>query len=170
MKVIFLDFDGVLNSAASFHMELRVPREQRKCPVNETLCRVCCSNLQFVIDQTPGVKIVLSTTWRELFDMDWLRAKLLEYGVDGTLVIDRTPSSFRSRGHEIEEWLMDHPEVHDFVIIDDNDDGISSRYGKPGLNASNFVQTSWLSGMDLSHALRAIKVLGGDDDMHKLPL
>lgn len=172
MKVIFLDFDGVLNSAASFILNLRKTKAQRNdIPVNEILCHVCCSNLQYIIDKTPGVKIVLSTTWRELYDMDWLKAKLAEFGIDSTLVIDRTPTLFKGRGYEIQKWLDDHPEVQDqFVVLDDNDDRIAEVFGMSGLPTSNFVQTKWRSGLQIDEALIAIKILGGHGDGRDIPL
>ena len=56
MKVIFLDFDGVLNSQGSFVLEDRIRkdnirRQNVKGKVNETLCHVCTSNFQLVLDQ-----------------------------------------------------------------------------------------------------------------------
>src|SRR5574337_1246935 len=98
MKVIFLDFDGVLNSAASFLMEDRKRRGKGRRhresfePVNQTLCHVCTSNFKYVLDKVPDVKIVISSTWRECYDMDWLKAKLESYGIDPKRVIDKTPS------------------------------------------------------------------------------
>ncbi len=47
MKVIFLDFDGVLNSEASFRMEIR----RKNNRVSDTLNPVACSNLQYILEQ-----------------------------------------------------------------------------------------------------------------------
>lgn len=141
MKVIFLDFDGVLNSEGSFLYEYnrRHRRRERhlKGQVMETLCNVCCANLQEILYRYPTAKIVLSTTWRELFDMDWLRKKLESYHVDSSKVIDKTPRDWGgNRGIEIQLWLNRHPEVTEYIIIDDNDWGIKDIHG-----AYRFVKT-----------------------------
>lgn len=166
MKVIFLDFDGVLNSQGSFlyeHNRRERDAERSKQPgekgisgpVNETLCNVCTANFQHVLEQYPEVKIVLSTTWRTMFDLDWLKAKLASYGIDSDRVIDKTPDlMFKGRGHEIQQWLDAHPEVTHYVAIDDNDDAISFIHGE-----DRFVHTTWEGGMDFNHARQLIHKL-----------
>lgn len=165
MKVIFLDFDGVLNSAASFVYETRLrkkhPQTTKKLPpVNQTLCKICTSNFIEILDAAPDAKIVISSSWRELFTLDWLKKKLEEYGIDGTRVIDRTPSSFSGdRGREIESWMDDHPEVEKYVILDDN--WIGPPYQDNDLSSTNFVKTTWPVGLTLDKTFEAIKILGG---------
>src|ERR1700722_13054155 len=107
MKVIFLDFDGVLNSQTSFLYEdnrRRVHKEQGvKGPVNQTLSHQQCAAFQYVLNQYPEVKVVLSTTWRNLYDMEWLKAKLAEYNIDSSRLIGKTPEEFSgNRGIEIQ--------------------------------------------------------------------
>lgn len=166
MKVIFLDFDGVLNSQGSFlfeHNERKRFAEKSKVdgekgpkgPVNESLCHVCTSNFQFVLEQYKEVKIVISSTWRELFSIDWLKEKLASYHIDSSRVIGITPSAWGNyRGAEIKMWLNEHPEVTHYVIIDDNDDGLTENHG-----ASRFVKTSWEGGMTFAHAEELIEKL-----------
>lgn len=158
MKVIFLDFDGVLNSQASFIMETRKRLNKKKasklCPVNETLCEVYCSNLQYILEKVPDANIVISSTWRSIFDLDWLKDKLTSYGVDSSKVIDKTPETFgRARGREIQMWLDDHKEVKEFVIIDDNHIG--------GDFEHEIVFTEWNVGLTLNHARKAVEILSG---------
>lgn len=174
MKVIFLDFDGVLNSAASFVYEKRVrkarPETDDLGPVNQTLCKVCTSNFQHILDEVPDAKIVISSTWRQLFDLEWLEDKLAEYGIDSSRVIDKTPSMYgRERGREIESWLEDHPEVTQFVILDDN--YIGPPYQDNHVDTGpNFVKSTWNVGLTLSLAVEAVKILGGKDRSWKLGL
>lgn len=181
MKVIFLDFDGVLNSAASFLMEDRKRRGKGKrhrqsfCPVNETLCNVCTSNFKYLLDKVQDAKIVISSSWREYYDLDWLRAKLESYGIDPKRVIDKTPSlkvqemygtaTYQNRSDEIGDWLDKHPEVEKFVILDDNLLG-GSRF----CIGVDFVKTRWNVGMTLEHALEAIRLLTGKQMGHELHL
>lgn len=180
MKVIFLDFDGVLNSAASFLLEERIRKENKifddLCPVNETLCRVCTSNFRHILDEVQDAKIVISSTWRELFDIPWLQEKLASYGIDKDRVIGVTPvvrpprmSMSVERGQEIKAWLDQHPEITKFVIIDDNN------IGKPfqqlgDLDGPNFVRTHWNTGLTLSKAVEAVKILGGKNRSMRLGL
>lgn len=178
MKIIFLDFDGVLNSAASFLLEKRKRsgkgRKHREsfCPVNETLCHVCTSNFKHILDEVQEANIVISSTWRNLFDLDWLRAKLEEYGIDGKRVIDKTPDITRmgsQRGEEIQEWLAAHPEVTTYVIIDDNYIGPPFQ-ANPFAETSNIVKTTWNVGLTLPLAIEAVKILGGKDRSYRLHL
>lgn len=166
MKVIFLDFDGVLNSAASFVMETRIRKDLPKgslCPVNQTLSNVCCSNLQYILEAVPSAKIVISSAWRTMFELDWLKAKLASYGIDSTRVVDATPHSFSGpRGREIQQWLEAHPQVKEFVILDDN-------YIGGGFTEKEIVTTTWTVGLTLTHALQAIKILGEEGTGDDLP-
>lgn len=166
MKVIFLDFDGVLNSQGSFlYEDNRRKRDAKRSkkngekgisgPVNETLCNVCTANFQFVLDQYKDVKIVLSTTWRTMFPMDWLKAKLQSYHIDSSRIIDKTPEHRMTgdRGQEISAWLDAHPEVTHYIVIDDNDWGISPLHG------DRFVKTTWEGGFTTAHAAEACEKL-----------
>jgi len=160
MKVIFLDFDGVLNSQTSFLYESDRRKKHKeqgvKGPVNETLSPHCCAAFQHVLNQYPDVKIVISSTWRELFSLDWLREKLASYHIDSSRVIDRTPKDHGSgnRGYEIAWWLNEHPEVTHYAVIDDNTWGIPEVHGR-----DRFVQTDWDRGMGISHAVELIDKL-----------
>jgi HAD domain in Swiss Army Knife RNA repair proteins len=119
MKIIFLDFDGVLNSEAS------VRRERRRKAINiaNKLSEISCSNLQYILEQDAAVKIVISSTWRQLHTMQELKNILNSYGVDPSRVIDKTPAVFsRDRAHEINLWLEKHPNLTIGVILDDDND------------------------------------------------
>jgi hypothetical protein len=170
MKVIFLDFDGVLNSKASFIVEERIRRslgniskEKKKemgiSKVGETLCHVCCSNFQLILEHFPEVKIVISSTWRGGYTLDWLKEKLTSYGIDSSRVIDKTPIIHGAdRGHEIRTWLSEHPDVKKFVIIDDDVIG-------DGFN-EEIVVTTWNVGLTLDHANAVLKVLGSKSSLN----
>lgn len=152
--VLFLDFDGVLNSEASFRWEIR----KKTAQVNNTLSPIACSNLQYVLDKCPELKIVISSTWRLLHTMDELKAKLAEYGVDSSRVIDQTPNTFsRHRGREIGMWLEDHPEVERFVVLDDDRDAHVFDDGNPdNPQRSLSVQTDWFDGLLIGDAYRIV--------------
>lgn len=100
----------------------------------------------------PGTKIVISSTWREIFNLDWLKAKLASYHIDCKHVIDKTPAiPSGNRGLEIAMWLEAHPEVDHYIIIDDNDFGISDYHPQ-----DKVVKTSWDTGFTTKHLEEAI--------------
>lgn len=123
MDVIFLDIDGVLNDEETYKTE-RGP--EGYTGVDEKYIR----NLKYLVNNT-GAEIVLSSDWRDEWhhngehgaDMKYLLAKLGKYGLT---IKDKTPGhvkgkGFSGRGREIAEYLNSHPEVENYVILDDND-------------------------------------------------
>ena len=90
-----------------------------------------------------------------MFSLDWLKAKLESYHISSNRVIDKTPEHRLTgdRGQEISAWLDQHPEVTHYIVIDDNDWGISPLHG------DRFVKTTWESGMTFQHAVEAIEKL-----------
>ena len=108
MKVVFLDFDGVLNSE----------RYVRNC--GEYGVIIDPSRMQLlkqIIDAT-GAKIVLSTSWRE----HWTKTgteinEIFEaYQLE---IFDKTPKLGGRREQEIEAWLDRVSNVENFIVLDD---------------------------------------------------
>src|SRR5258708_7741734 len=119
MKVIFLDFDGVLNSEASFRYENRRKAQN----VSGTLSPIACSNLQYILEQDSSVKLVISSTWRKIHTMVELQNILGAYGVNGARVVGKTPMTLTAnRANEINMWLEENPNVTMAVILDDDSD------------------------------------------------
>ena len=115
MKIIFLDFDGVLNKFSDTESLLYLSKE-------------CVGNLNTLIERS-GAKIVISSCWRAHHPMEDLKQILINAGfkyVDH--IIGVTPDLIYEprktcRGEEISKWLKESNEnVESFVIIDDDDD------------------------------------------------
>ena len=70
--------------------------------------------LNIAINETK-VKIVLTSSWRYTRNAQELRKLLSEYGIS----TDSTPFIQNERGLEIKQYLYEHPDVEDFVIVDD---------------------------------------------------
>jgi hypothetical protein len=106
MKVIFLDIDGVLNSANT--------PNPRKFPyiVDPKLLK----RFKRLLQRT-GAKVVLSSTWR--YDPAGIFSAK-HWGIPFIDVIPDMPK--RPRRDEVLAWLKAHPKVKRFVIIDDEDD------------------------------------------------
>ena len=154
MKVIFLDIDGVLNSAV--YQEECGGREASN--VDDTRLPL----LNRIVEET-GAVIVLSSSWRRLWHSNpALRApgwkavgeSFARFGVE---VFDRTPDyAGNNRDREVRDWLTAHGgEVESFVILDDYG------YGWGDLS-DRLVQTSYYRGRGLTedHVKAAIALLG----------
>jgi K+/H+ antiporter YhaU regulatory subunit KhtT len=162
MKVIFLDFDGVLNSEASFRYEAR--RKSNRIP--DSLSDVCCSNLQYILEQAADVKLVISSTWRKMHTMEELRNFLNGRFVNGSRIVSKTPSVFSGhRGHEIKLWLQENPNVTQYVILDDDNDAITALYneeGKEDDKRGHFFQTTPEDGLLFKQAKQIAKLFRGE--------
>jgi hypothetical protein len=179
-RVVFLDVDGVLNSEAF----LRKLEEQHRAlghadpvrPKRETTCE--CFKLYHQIDrdaiarlnrlvEVTSAKIVISSSWRKLFDPPELHRILSEHGLVAE-IIGETPdgahdSEMREalghidrifRGHEIDYWLKTHPEVDRFVILDDGSD--------MAMHKNRHVQTDCEEGLLDEHVELAIRMMAWD--------
>lgn len=102
MRVLFLDFDGVLHPATSIG------------PLSTHWCWLPV--LAEILAPHDNVRIVVHSTWREDHNVDELRELL--FGV-GERVIGSTPEG--GRLESIERWLEEHPDVTDYRILDDDE-------------------------------------------------
>ncbi len=165
MKIIFLDFDGVLNSLQSFKYWDKKRNQQdwekdlRDAQVSlleymaDEFCPICVNNVEELIIRTPGVKIVVSSSWRVGRTIEDLKQILKFSPTIGDAIIDVTESLHSKRGNEIQKWLDEHPEVTDYVILDDDSDMLDSQQ-------KNFVKTAFMHGFQYGDMLWALRVLG----------
>lgn len=118
MRVVFLDYDGVVNTPmwdeSGEHCRFAFPQDNK---VNNFQC------VQWVSEfcQKYGYDIVVSSTWR--FDENYKEC-LVNGGLrSGINIIGKTcdlPN--QTRGDEIKKYLSEHPEITDFLIFDDEAD------------------------------------------------
>lgn len=147
--MIFLDFDGVLNSDkyvrnyGSFGLIIDSSR---------------MTLLKQIVDATDA-KIVLSTSWREHWgmvesDCDNIGIEINQIFRKYELeVFDKTPQLNFKREQEILQWLKDYPSVTNFVILDD-------RFINHKLLNDHFVWTSNLrDGLNEEDVKKAITIL-----------
>ena len=149
MKVLFLDFDGVLNSE----------RYVRNCGEYGVIIDKSRMQLLRQIIESTGAQIVLSTSWREY----WSKGEKLEHTVGaqiddifkehGLEIFDKTPKLGGRREEEIESWLNDFSNVENFVILDD-------RFLYAEFMKGHFVKTAnYLEGLDEENVALAIEIL-----------
>lgn len=110
MKIIFLDIDGVLNSDEYFEKikELNIHGIESEIDTNKIKL------LKKAIDETKA-KVVLISSWRYTRRAKELKEMLACYEI----YVDLTPFINHKRGLEIKKWLLDHPNVEEYVILDD---------------------------------------------------
>ena len=149
MKVIFLDFDGVIT-----------------IPPRWTINIDKLKNLEQIIDATDA-KIVVSSSWRSSTiertknlilnhddynsinsEMKWF----IDNIYDVTPFVSDDKYKGNGRGGEIQTWLDAHPEVENYVILDDDSDMMISQL-------YHFIQTDWSFGLTEREVQIAIAVL-----------
>lgn len=149
MKIIFLDFDGVITIPPKWY-------------INADKIKY----IKHIVDTT-GAKIVVSSSWRRenvketINDMIGKtkrcpKNKMLYWLIDNIYDVTSWFSDKKyngtGRGGEIQTWLDKHPEVDNYVIIDDDGDMLDSQL-------YHFVQTNYEDGITEIETTRAIKVL-----------
>jgi hypothetical protein len=151
MKILFLDFDGVLNSWRYFKdahtagRTLQTPQDQIDPKAVRWLNEIFLKT---------GCHVVVSSTWRRLHRMPDLRGWLKQAGFTGA-VIDRTPSiNDVDRGVEIDAWLKAHVRlpVESFAILDDGSDMAP--------HMDKLVLVDARKGLKPKHADAAVALLG----------
>ena len=166
MNILFLDVDGVLNSERSFlagaargkQYELDNPHDPYWLKITTcTIDPVACDIVNRVC-QKCDVKIVVSSTHRKHFPDNEQKLSLMKdyfatLGIDPELIIGWTESLHTIRGIEIKEWLDRHPDVINYVILDDSSDMMPEQMeffvrcdGKVGVSSENYFQMMKLFG------------------------
>ena len=146
MKILFLDVDGVLNNVNSSVGEMFPVEPYAVLLVDR-------------IVQATGCQVVLSSSWRHM--PDW--RDVLKKAAPSIELLDRTPryssstkykidESALCRGHNIQDWLDEHPEVERYAIVDDSADMLKEQ-------VPNFFKTSWSTGLTDEIALGIINHL-----------
>lgn len=150
MKVIFLDFDGVLNNA-----------EYRNSVPNYYSNFIDESRMPFlkqIIEET-GAVIVLTTTWRMYWDKCEFQVSEDTQKINnifdkyGLTIYSKTDTFDENRNFEISLWLCRN-EVENYVILDD----IDFRWSEE--NRKHFVKTDdGNQGLDEQTTNLAIRIL-----------
>lgn len=110
-RIIFLDIDDVMQSLRTTVATRSVGRIETKLkhldPIAIKMIRDICERFD--------VKIVVSSTWR-------LGATVEDFHFFDLPIIDLTCYTGKIRGYDIEAWLLCHPEVTTYAIVDDSSD------------------------------------------------
>ncbi len=153
MKIVFLDFDGVLSDETTRGGGLNPERVK-------------------LLNDLKGVKFVVTSTWRLNNDKEACTKILQDLGFEGE-VFDITPSvisgRWRYRGIEIKQWIDDacksgiieEPSwvYDDYVILDDDSDMLYEQ-------RNNFILVDGCSGITRNtiHVIkRKLKLFGHEN-------
>jgi hypothetical protein len=131
MRVLFLDVDGVLNCNDDFTEDSGI------WVINDQMFM----RLKIILDRT-SCKVVLTSSWRfSPQGLAKISGKLQNISHD---IFDVTPLKDEiNRELEIGAWLLDHPEVTSWVVVDD--------WHKADLNDGSFIRTHADEGLTDHH-------------------
>lgn len=104
MKVIFVDVDGVLNSDDFIDSV----KGKQDIDIKTVLL------LKRAIEET-GAKIVMDTSFRYTQSFLKVQEMLLQNGI----MFDKTPFIDNERGKEIKQYLSEHRNIEDYILLDD---------------------------------------------------
>ena len=161
-KIVFLDIDGVLNSADYFD-------QAKNCKGYSEINPEQVKLLKEIVDRT-GADIVLSSTWRDLAQREnepehpmytYLTDTLKEYGME---IIDHTPHIGQDRPKEIKAWL-DNQQDKDIRFVSLDDDFPKHKYDEAGIGDC-LVRTSFYEkygGLRQEHVEKAVEILNRED-------
>lgn len=148
-KVIFLDFDGPVIPGRAWYLN---NRNHKNCDEDYNRHKPSTWSMSFfdqcavaflleLMDET-SIKLVISSSWRRLGE-DSVKRILELNGISWSYVHPSwtTPISGTSRTERILEWLKKHPEVDEYVAIDDEKLGLGE----------NLIHVSLWDGMQWEH-------------------
>ncbi|MDE6721513.1 MAG: hypothetical protein K2J84_05125 [Bacteroidaceae bacterium] len=153
MKIIFLDFDGVMNTAYYNHV-----LSKKGLSGNDSFGTAfdpnCIRNLKKITDET-NADIVISSSWKHFMTYKDFCDMWKYRGLPGFVTdVTPTPAVRRNRGDEIDAWLNECDVECQYVIIDDLDGNNFNEHQLPRLLVVNPY-----NGIDEDIAERAIVLL-----------
>lgn len=146
-KVIFLDIDGVLNRYAFLGAPSTINSIEPEL----------AGRLNKILLFT-GAKLIISSTWRHLilnghYDIHGFGHMLRTHGITAANVAGTTADDAVNRGRQIRNWLRANIPWPNYVILDDDDEGMS-------YHEHRFIKIDAREGLQDRHVEKAIEILG----------
>ena len=128
MNVIFLDFDGVLNTLSEFTLsaEEKLINKEKRIKILSEICKKY--NCKIVIEAS--IKQFIDEDTLKT-DVDWVNEIFDLFKKYDIKCIGRTPEVKKKindyssypiwKEYEIRKYLFNHPEIDHYVVIDDDD-------------------------------------------------
>lgn len=123
VKYILLDIDGVLATDNQFMMNSRnfhINNEwARELGVPYPFDKKCVKVFNEIL-QTTDAEIILSSDWRKFWSLENLDIIFKNNGIiKSPIGTTRITLSYRERSSELKEWVENHPEIENWIILDD---------------------------------------------------
>ena len=146
--IVFLDIDGVLNSAHFFYKANKFERNNLRSQLDPE----AIAYLNEIYDWN----FVLSSTWRKFYKIDEMNEMLHGLGFYGT-ISDYTPVldwQGSLRGNEIRQFLRNHKldDRDDYIIFDDDSDMLLCQ-------KDHFIHVDGYFGLGPNHVYRAKRAI-----------
>ena len=166
-RVLFIDFDGVLNTE-NYQAQLRKEGKPQWDDFGQLFDPEAVDNLKMILDAVPNLLLVINSSWKleglkrmnDLWEKRSLPGKV--YGVTPDYVpslanIDLSNFDnielLAGKGNEVKQWLADNASGHcKYVILDDVPDFLLEQ-------ESHLICTNPKLGITKEDALRAISLL-----------
>jgi len=149
MKVIFLDIDGVLNIMSGSYYSHNLEYDGHKIEFH------LLKRLEFLIERTDAM-VVISSSWGNEDFVDYINNYHNFKYLDN--IIDRTPRNKHTRGEQIADWLREHSDVTNYVILEDE---ISDVVNNDELKHNRVIEVDMYEGLSHINVMDAIKKLNG---------
>jgi hypothetical protein len=153
MKIIFLDIDGVLNSMEFIQHQEKTIDDNLGYIDEQAIKRLA------KIVQATQAQIVLSSSWRSMFDddmqpqFDAAKDLVTAFKKYQLKLMSKTSHLNSKRGAEVRDWLAQHPAVQQFVILDD------APFPDWNNLTPHWIQTDWRTGLTEVDVKQAIMML-----------
>ena len=155
--IFFLDMDGVLNTS---RVATSKPDDQAISLYGhiDPICVDYINRWAEIIDKSYGeeTRIVMSSTWR-VSHSDYSTVDMMLSGMGVSPPAHRDFGTRRTamtvngvtdiRGFQIRDWLLEHPEEPNWIIIDDDGDMMDEQNHR-------FIQTHYRDGILFKHHLQ----------------
>lgn len=166
-KILFLDFDGVLNTG-KYQNQLK--NNGQKMADEFGLCLFdpeAVENLKTILDAVPEVLIVITSSWKDAYGTNAVRRMWKERGLPGKIhsmtrvCMDLFPDLESDemppiKGPEVKQWLEEHNmKGCQYVILDDVNDFLSEQ-------KSHLVLVNDSVGLTIEDAERAIGIMNAE--------
>lgn len=157
-QVLFLDFDGVLNSDEYNLLNENI--DDWNYSYDVVLDEKAIKLLNIICKFLPDMKIVISSSWRTHYDMNIMLQKLFDVGFRYLdVVIGYTPVTHQTRGADIYEYCLNNI-VETFCILDDSADIFSHQ-------KDSFIQTNPAIGLTIIEVFKVIQHFDSENEFVK---
>ncbi|MDE5858693.1 MAG: hypothetical protein K2H32_10125 [Muribaculaceae bacterium] len=161
MNIIFLDFDGVMDTAVydMYLVRNKLPEcDEKGRPLFDP---ACIENLKHIIELTES-DVVITSDWKYIDKYEDLLLMWRERDMPGFMT-DTTPNVSKRRGDEIQKWLDQCQVPCNYVIIDDlNPDNFNDN------QLEKLVTVNPYRGLDSGAAEQAIAILNKQIESEKI--